>query len=139
MSFASWLRGWRTAVECRWALSRSRRQRPPTPARLPARTRPGLEVLEDRLAPANIVLLASFTGSNGANPLSGLIADSGGNLFGTTGLGGPNNDGTVFEVKANSNTITTLASFTGGNGGAFPFAGLIADSSGNLFGTTRLG
>jgi uncharacterized repeat protein (TIGR03803 family) len=50
--------------------------------------------------------LVSFNGnngsssSNGLDPIGGLIADANGNLFGTTsfGLGGANNDGTVFEL-----------------------------------------
>ena len=50
----------------------------------------------------------------------------------------PSGDGTVFEVAAGSGTITTLASFTGANG-AYPYGGLVEDSSGNLFGTTPRG
>ena len=44
-------------------------------------------------------------------------------------------DGTVFEIAQGSGTITTLASFNGTNG-ADPYAGLVEDASGNLFGTT---
>src|SRR5262249_39322694 len=57
---------------------------------------------------------------------------------GTTQVGGASNDGTVFEIAEGSGTITTLASFNGPNG-ADPEAGLIMDSSGNLYGTTVLG
>jgi uncharacterized repeat protein (TIGR03803 family) len=39
-----------------------------------------------------------FTATNGANPLGSLIIDAEGDLFGTTSQGGPNNDGTVFEL-----------------------------------------
>ena len=49
--------------------------------------------------------------------------------------GGAIGDGTVFELAKGSSTITTLASFNGTNG-ANPEAGLIMDSSGNLYGTT---
>ena len=59
-----------------------------------------------------------------------------GNLYGTTSAGGASSDGTVFELAKGSGTITTLASFNGTNG-ANPYAGLIMDSSGNLYGTTR--
>ena len=45
------------------------------------------------------------------------------------------NDGTVFELAKGSSTIATLASF-GGTNGHDPYAGLIMDSSGNLYGTT---
>ncbi len=47
-------------------------------------------------------------------------------------------DGTVFELAKGSGTITTLTSFDGTNG-AIPDAGLILDSSGNLYGTTLEG
>ena len=85
-----------------------------------------------------ITTLASFNGTNGANPHGGLIMDSSGNLYGTTELGGAACDGTVFELAKGSGTITTLASFNGTNG-TDPVAGLIMDSSGNLYGTTESG
>ena len=44
----------------------------------------------------------------------------------------------MFEVAAGSGTITTIASFNGSNG-EHPEAGLIEDSSGNLYGTTKEG
>ncbi len=43
--------------------------------------------------------------------------------------------GTVFEVAAGSSTISTLVTFNVANGNV-PYAGLIADASGNLYGTT---
>ena len=61
--------------------------------------------------------------------------DSSGNLYGTASAGGTANDGTVFELAQGSGTITTLASFNGTNG-CRPDAGLVMDSSGNLYGTT---
>jgi T5SS/PEP-CTERM-associated repeat protein/uncharacterized repeat protein (TIGR03803 family) len=83
--------------------------------------------------------LASFTGSDGSDPAAGLIIDSVGNLFGTTGTGGVNDDGTAFEIAKNNgvyaSTPKTLVSFNGSDG-ANPFGGLVADASGNLFGTT---
>jgi uncharacterized repeat protein (TIGR03803 family) len=82
--------------------------------------------------------LASFTGTNGGGPVCALVMDSRGNLYGTTYLGGASGDGTVFELAKGSDTIHTLASFTGTNG-ANPEAGLVMDSSGNLYGTTNLG
>jgi uncharacterized repeat protein (TIGR03803 family) len=82
-----------------------------------------------------ITTLASFNLSNGADPQAGVIEDSNGNLFGTTSGGGALFNGTVFEVKAGSGAITTLASFNFDDA-ANPQAGLIEDGSGNLFGTT---
>jgi uncharacterized repeat protein (TIGR03803 family) len=82
--------------------------------------------------------LAQFDGTNGSEPYGGLVMDSSGNLYGTTSAGGANSDGTVFEVAAGSGTITTLTSFDGTDG-ALPQAGLIMDSSGNLYGTAAVG
>ena len=82
--------------------------------------------------------LASFNGTNGAAPHGGLIEDSNGDLFGTTIVGTPGSAGAVFEVVAGSHTITTLATFNGING-TDPQAGLVEDSSGDLFGTTAAG
>ena len=83
--------------------------------------------------------LVNFNGTNGANPYAGLMADANGNLFGTTLNGGTFGAGTVFEiVKTTSgyaSTPTTLVNFNVSNG-ANPYAGLIADVNGNLFGTT---
>src|SRR6516225_222578 len=95
------------------------------------------------------ITLVSFNGTNGASPEAGLIADSSGNLFGTTRLGGAFENaygfftyGTVFEIvktaSGYASSPTTLVSFNGTNG-ASPEAGLIADRSGNLFGTTMEG
>src|SRR5439155_36879 len=78
-----------------------------------------------------ITALASFDGTNAANPVGGLVEDSSGNLFGMTQGGGTNNQGTVFELAHNSNTITVLASFDNTNE-ASPQVGLVVDSSGNI-------
>jgi uncharacterized repeat protein (TIGR03803 family) len=85
-----------------------------------------------------ITTLASFNGTNGANPEGGLVVDKSGNLFGATYAGGSFDAGTVFEVQHDSGTITTLASFDGTNG-KNPSGGVVADSSGNLYGTTSYG
>jgi uncharacterized repeat protein (TIGR03803 family) len=71
-----------------------------------------------------------------------LVADSAGNLYGTTELGGAHNQGTVFELSQSSGgkwTETLLYSFAGGSDGAQPHGGLVLDSAGNLYGTTNLG
>ena len=64
----------------------------------------------------------------------GLIADTGGNLYGTTDSGGSANLGTEFMLSP-ERTITLLHSFTGGDG-AHPFGGLGRDAHGNLCGVT---
>jgi uncharacterized repeat protein (TIGR03803 family) len=78
-------------------------------------------------------------GKDGEVPMGVLVGDNGGNLYGTTeNGGGKNNAGTVFEIAADG-AETVLYAFTGKSDGAYPFAGLIEDSSGNLYGTTQGG
>ena len=80
----------------------------------------------------------TFTGGNdGAIPLAGLI-QSGNTLYGTTQQGGDDGDGVVFAINTNGSGFTNLYSFTDGNDGAFPAAGLIL-SGGILYGTASQG
>ena len=87
---------------------------------------------------------------DGANPYAGLIFDSVGNLYGTTGGGGVSGCseegcGTVFELTLGDNgtwgekVLYKFCSTTNCEDGANPYAGLIFDSTGNLFGTTYAG
>ena len=87
-------------------------------------------------------LLHSFNGSDGWAPVCTLTMDSVGNLYGTTNEGGASSGGTVFEVKPNSDgswTETVLHSFGGSQDGSYPFAGVVLDPDGNLYGTTSSG
>jgi uncharacterized repeat protein (TIGR03803 family) len=87
-------------------------------------------------------VLYTFAGNDGANPLAGLIMDSSGNLFGTTGNGGAYGFGTVFELTNSSGSYSqkVLHSFGGTpTDGVMPVASLLIDASGNLFGTTKIG
>jgi hypothetical protein len=86
--------------------------------------------------------LVSFNGNDGNQPKASVTADAAGNLFGTTAGGGPNGgDGTVFEIAKTASgyasTPITVVSFNIING-ALPTAGLIADATGDLFGTVPL-
>ncbi len=72
-----------------------------------------------------VTTLASFDGANGAEPLGGVTLDAQGNLYGSTTGGGPNGEGTVWEIVKGSNTITTLFS-QGSND-------LVIDAQGNLY------
>jgi uncharacterized repeat protein (TIGR03803 family) len=100
--------------------------------------------------------LYSFPGGkHGQNPHGGLIRDAEGNFYGTTVFGGtvgggscsasPDGCGTVFKLDKPDKLHeyfreTDLYSFTGTNGdGANPYATLIEDAEGNLYGTTYLG
>ena len=85
--------------------------------------------------------------ADGAQPHSSLTLDSAGNLYGTTSDGGIRNSncnnglggcGLVFELSPNSDgtwTETVLYNFTGSSDGQYPEAGLVFDSTGNLYGT----
>jgi len=86
-------------------------------------------------------ILYSFTGgSDGAGPLSELVFDTTGNLYGTTYMGGLG-FGTVYELQPSGSgwIKTTLYNFQGSTDGRSPIGGLIIDQSGNPFGTTPLG
>lgn len=90
-------------------------------------------------APWTETVLHTFTGgADGAHPYAGLILDSAGNLYGTTNGGGAFNYGTVFKLDSTGNE-TVLYSFTGFPDGASPYAGVVQDSAGNLYGTTGEG
>ncbi len=89
-------------------------------------------------------VLYAFTGGDGANPAAGLIMDASGALYGTTSNGGGGDYGTVFKLVPPSSgetlwTETVLFSFTGATDGVSPYAGLIMDASGALYGTTLYG
>jgi uncharacterized repeat protein (TIGR03803 family) len=90
-------------------------------------------------------VLYSFTGgADGGNPQASLVRDAAGNLYGTTVSGGgpgcfpEDGCGTVFRLESSGNE-TVLHSFTGGADGGNPYAALVRDSAGNLYGTTGNG
>ena len=83
--------------------------------------------------------------ADGLDPLSGPLArDAAGNLYGTTIFGGSHRNcngdacGVVFKLDPRGNE-TVLHSFTGGPDGALPWAGLMIDSAGVLYGTADEG
>ena len=86
--------------------------------------------------------LVNICGANGGFPTSSLIFDTSGNLYGTTLSEGAHGYGNVFELTpptppATHWTEKILHSFKdNGTDGVYPHAGLILDSSGNLYGTT---
>jgi uncharacterized repeat protein (TIGR03803 family) len=93
-------------------------------------------------------VLHSFgSATDGALPYGSLIFDASGNLYGTTAGGGTGSCsgygcGTVFELSPNSDgswSETVLHNFKNEGDGYSPYAGLIFDASGNLYGTTQEG
>jgi len=102
----------------------------------------GLLLLASGLAMAQkISVLYNFDGgADGGFPKAGLIRDPQGNLYGTTtgDQGVSTGFGTIFEVTS-AGVGKVLYRFTGGADGCSPMAGLIRDSSGNLYGTAAGG
>lgn len=81
--------------------------------------------------------------ADGEFPYGGVILDAAGNLYGTTTQGGANGGGTVFKLDS-AGTETVLYSFCSQGGtnctdGTVPYASLVRDSAGNLYGTTSGG
>lgn len=87
--------------------------------------------------------------TDGINPYaSGLVRDKSGNLYGTTRYGGVYGNaargGIVFELTPPSTigsrwSESVVWNFGNGTDGFDPYAGVIIDSSGHLYGTTLLG
>ncbi|MGH9499357.1 MAG: choice-of-anchor tandem repeat GloVer-containing protein [Terriglobales bacterium] len=82
---------------------------------------------------------------DGIIPNGGLVFDGRGNIYGTTRGGGPNFAGTAFELTPMEDgtwaetVIYKFCSSPNCADGAGPFAGLLSDNSGNLYGTTNQG
>jgi uncharacterized repeat protein (TIGR03803 family) len=97
-----------------------------------------------RAAAQEKVLHNFGNGADGISPVASLIFDGAGNLYGTTAAGGSHGYGTVFELMPASDggwNEKILHDFNNDNGrdGEGPYAGLIFDSAGNLYGTTFSG
>jgi uncharacterized repeat protein (TIGR03803 family) len=92
-------------------------------------------------------VLYSFCSQNrcadGAWPIAGLVFDQKGNLYGTTNGGGNYGFGVVFKLTPKGKE-TVLYSFCPQGiydctDGEYPYAGVILDQKGNLYGTTPYG
>lgn len=84
-------------------------------------------------------VLYTFTGQgDGGSPVSPLVFDSAGNLYGTSSVAGQFQSGTVFRLSQSGSgwSLTTLHNLQGDSEGAFPHAGVALGSNGNLFGAT---
>jgi uncharacterized repeat protein (TIGR03803 family) len=86
-------------------------------------------------------VLYSFTGErDGSGPISTLVADPAGNLYGTASEGGAGcGCGTIFRMRRGSDDTWkegTAYRFTGAPNGAFPYNGMVVDAAGNIYGAT---
>jgi uncharacterized repeat protein (TIGR03803 family) len=80
-------------------------------------------------------------GGDADEPYAGLISDAKGNLYGTAMQGGTSNHGAVFQLVPGANDTwneAVLYSFNGTDG-TTPFAALVFDGAGNLYGATQGG
>ena len=77
----------------------------------------------------------AFGGFEGSDPFAGVIFDDAGNLYGATRSGGVGGGGTVFMLQPSNGgwSLSVLYSFAGSDG---PWASLVFDQLGNLYGTT---
>ncbi len=83
--------------------------------------------------------LHQFTGKDGAQPRTKPIFDAKGNFYGAATYGGAHGCGAVFKMTPGSNntwTYSVIHQFMD-KPGCIPWVGLIADTSGNFYGTTR--
>jgi len=85
-----------------------------------------------------LTTLYSFDGADGGLPSGGLVQAANGDFYGTTYDGGANCSpygcGTIFKITL-SGMLTMLHSFDGADG-AYPYAGLVQATNGDLYGTT---
>jgi uncharacterized repeat protein (TIGR03803 family) len=89
-----------------------------------------------------ISILHGFTdGTDGGQPVGGMVMDSDGNLYGTAEYGGTTINGVIFELQKTGSgfTYSVLHNFPGGAGGSAPYGTLAIDAAGNLYGTTSTG
>ncbi len=104
--------------------------------------RPGVNACLTALCPWKATVLYGFSGgADGANPRYGdLNFDQAGNIYGTTPAGGSSNNGVVYEMMRSGGGWTEQPLYTfSGPDGSQPFAGIIFDNAGNMYGTTAQG
>ena len=98
-------------------------------------------------AKSSYSILYSFPGRGyGDSPMSGVILDPLGNLYGTTAYGGDltcalgsgGGCGTIFKLSP-TGVRTVLYNFRGGTKGSNPYSNLVRDEAGNLYGTAYQG
>jgi uncharacterized repeat protein (TIGR03803 family) len=93
-----------------------------------------------KLAPgeSETVVHSFGSGTDGSEPVCGLIRDASGNFYGVTSIGGTYHKGAIFELDS-TGTESVLYSFTGGADGNDPNSILNETSTGVIFGTAPQG
>jgi uncharacterized repeat protein (TIGR03803 family) len=84
------------------------------------------------------VLYSFQEGADGNSPISNLVFDQSGNLYGTTSEGGLGS-GTIFKLSPVSGgqwTETVVHAFQGPPDGGFSYNGMVVDPFGNFYGAT---
>jgi uncharacterized repeat protein (TIGR03803 family) len=87
---------------------------------------------------AEEVIYSFQEGTDGNSPISNLVSDSAGNLYGTTSEGG-SGSGTIFRLSPAGGgewTETVVHAFEGPPDGAFSYNGMVVDIFGNFYGAT---
>ena len=87
---------------------------------------------------AEEVIYSFQQGTDGNSPISNLVFDVAGNLYGTTSEGGLGS-GTIFKlspVGGGNWTETVVHAFAGPPDGAFSYNGMVVDRFGNFYGAT---
>ena len=80
--------------------------------------------------------------ADGIYPDGQFARDASGNIYGTTGAGGPYGGGTLYKMTPNPDgtwTFIVIWAFGAGNDGVSPMGGPVLDAAGNLYGTTVVG
>lgn len=80
-----------------------------------------------------LAIVHSFNNTDGNDPQGSLMQASDGKLYGMTGRGGTNDDGTIFSFDPLTNTLVKLFDFNYANGGE-PGGSLIQADNGTLYG-----
>ncbi len=104
--------------------------------------RPPANIPPNAFSPWTEIPVYIFQGPEGCEPVNPqLIFDQAGNIYGTTQFGGSNGLGVVFKLTPSGGSWTESVVYGDflGSTGEQPYAGVIADKSGNLYGTTSVG
>jgi len=98
-----------------------------------------LAAVSAALASTESVVYSFANPPDAFKPQCNLVADTAGNMYGTTFSGGTTNLGAIFKIAATGRE-SVVYSFAGGTDGSHPVAGLFRDAkTGNLYGTTVYG